>query len=398
MEVRAEPRAVAGFRFAGVAAGLKKDPTRKDLGLIVADAPAAAAGIFTTNQVKAAPVTLAHQRLRAGRLRAVAANSGSANCFTGKAGMKLAIGSCAAVADELGCAEKMVVPCSTGVIGHLYDLEKYRAGVRDACAALSPDAMGDFAMAIMTTDTIPKLASTTMRMGGATITVAGAAKGAGMISPNMATMLAFIVTDAASPAAALRRVLAHAAPMSFNAITVDGDMSTNDTLMLLASGAAANRKPAQRELAAFEDAVGAVAHSLARQLVYDGEGASKFVNVEVRGARSVADAARIARQIANSPLVKTAFFGNDPNVGRITAAAGACGVRFDPDRIELWVDKIRIAARGMILTEALPHAAQAMRPREFSVRLDLKQGPARFSMMTCDLSYDYVRINAEYTT
>ena len=398
MEVRAEPRAVAGFRFAGVAAGLKADTARMDLGLIVADAPAAAAGVFTTNQVKAAPVTLTQQRLRSGRLRAIAANSGSANCFTGKAGMKLALDSCAAVAAELGCGKDLVVPCSTGVIGHLYDLEKYRTGVRQACAALSADGLGEFAMAIMTTDTTPKVASTTLRMGGAAITIAGTAKGAGMIAPNLATMLAFIVTDAALAAPALGRALARAAPLSFNAVSVDGDMSTNDTLMLLASGAAANRKPPAGELAAFEAAVAAVARGLARQLVYDGEGATKFVNVEVRGARSAADAARVARQIANSPLVKTAFFGNDPNVGRITAAAGACGVRFDPDRIELWVDKIRIAARGMILTGALAAAAQAMRQREFSVRLDLKQGAARFSMMTCDLSYDYVKINAEYTT
>jgi glutamate N-acetyltransferase/amino-acid N-acetyltransferase len=398
MEVRAEPRVVAGFRFAGVAAGLKADTARKDLGLIVADAPAAAAGIFTTNQVKAAPVTLTQQRRRYGRLRAVAANSGSANCFTGKAGMKLALDSCAAVAAEIGCGKDLVVPCSTGVIGHLYDLEKYSAGVHQACSALSADGLGEFATAIMTTDTTPKIASTTLRIGGAAITIAGAAKGAGMIAPNLATMLAFIVTDAALPAPALKRALAHAAPLSFNAITVDGDMSTNDTLMLLASGAAANRKPAAGELVAFEAAVAAVARNLASQLVYDGEGATKFVNVEVRGARSAADAARVARQIANSPLVKTAFFGNDPNVGRITAAAGACGVRFDPDRIELWVDKIRIAVRGMILTGALAAAAQAMRRREFSVRLDLKQGAARFSMMTCDLSYDYVKINAEYTT
>ena len=398
MEIAAEPRAVAGFRFAGVTAGLKADATRKDLGLIVADAPAAAAGIFTTNQVKAAPVALSRERLRSGRLRAIAANSGSANCFTGKPGMKLAADSCTAVAAELGCDRSLVAPCSTGVIGHLYDLEKYRAGVRQACAALSPAGLAEFAMAIMTTDTTPKIASTTMRIGGAAITIAGAAKGAGMIAPNMATMLAFIVTDAAIAAPALRRALAYAAPQSFNAITVDGDMSTNDTLMLMASGAAGNRKPAASELDAFQAAIAGIAGSLARQLVFDGEGATKLVKIEIRGARSVADAARIARQIANSPLVKTAFFGNDPNVGRITAAAGACGVRFDPERIELWVDKIRIAARGMILTGALDRAAQAMRHREFSVRLDLKQGAARFGMMTCDLSYDYVKINAEYTT
>ncbi len=398
MEVRPEPRAVAGFRFAGVAAGMKTDPTRKDLGLIVADSPAAAAAIFTTNQVKAAPVILADQRVRGGRAQAIAANSGCANCFTGRDGMRLAIASCAQVAAKLGCAENLVLPCSTGVIGHLYDFDKYRAGVQRACEALSPDGLADFAMAIMTTDTTPKMASTTVRIGGATVTIAGAAKGAGMIAPNMATMLAFIVTDAALPATMLRRALAHAAPSSFNAITVDGDMSTNDTLMLLASGAAANRKLSDSEAVSFENAVSAVAQSLARQLVYDGEGATKFVNVEVRGARSTTEAARVARQIANSPLVKTAFFGGDPNVGRIAAAAGACGVRFDPDRIELWVDKIKIAARGMILTSALPAAALAMRQREFKLRLDLKQGSARFNMMTCDLSYDYVKINAEYIT
>jgi glutamate N-acetyltransferase/amino-acid N-acetyltransferase len=398
MEVRPEPRAVAGFRLAGVAAGLKSDPNRKDLGLIVADAPASAAAIFTTNQVKAAPVILADQRLRAGRVQAIAANSGCANCFTGKDGMRLAIASCAEVAAKLGCADNLVLPCSTGVIGHLYDLDKYRAGVERACEVLSPDGLADFAMAIMTTDTTPKLASTRVRIGGANVTIAGAAKGAGMIAPNMATMLAFILTDAAMPASMLGRALAQAAASSFNAITIDGDMSTNDTLMLLASGAAANRKLSDREVKSFEAAIGAVAQSLARQLVYDGEGATKLVNVEVRGARSRREAERIARQIANSPLVKTAFFGADPNVGRITAAAGACGVRFDPDRIELWVDKIKIAARGMILTDALPAAALAMRRREFNVRLDLKQAAAHFNVMTCDLSYEYVKINAEYTT
>ena len=398
MEVRAEPRLVAGFRFAGVAAGLKADPDRKDLGLIVADAPAAAAGVFTTNQVKAAPVTLAQQRLRAGRIQAIASNSGSANCFTGKAGMKLALGSCAVLAREAGCSQELVLNCSTGVIGHLYDLDKYRAGVRRAYQTLSTDGLAEFAQAIMTTDTTPKVASTSLRIGGATVTIAGAAKGAGMISPNMATMLAFIVTDAAVAAPALRRILAKVTPQSFNAVTVDGDMSTNDTLILAASGAAGGHQPTTRELAAFEAAVGGVAQNLARQLVFDGEGATKLVTVEVRGARSAADAARVARQIANSPLVKTAFFGNDPNVGRITAAAGACGVRFDPDRLELWIDKTRIAARGMILVNALPAAAKAMREREFSVRLDLKQGAGRFSMTTCDFSFDYVKINAEYTT
>ena len=398
MKVRTEAAAVAGFRFAGVAAGLKTEPDRKDLGLIVADTPAVAAGAFTTNQVKAAPVALAQSRLRAGRLRVIAANSGSANCFTGKAGMKLALDSCAAIAAELKCDQQLIIPCSTGVIGHLYDFDKYRAGVRDAVAGLSLNGLEDFARAIMTTDTRPKVASTTLRIGGATVTLAGAAKGSGMIAPNLATMLGFILTDAALPSPAIKRALPSAVAQSFNAISVDGDMSTNDALIVAASGAAANPRPSGRDLEAFQEAIEAVARDLARQLVYDGEGATKLVTVEVRGARSAKDAVRVARQIANSPLVKTAFFGCDPNVGRITAAAGACGVRFDPDRLELWVDRVKIAARGMILVDALPSAAMAMRQREFTVRLDLKHGGESFRMMTADFSYDYVKINAEYTT
>ena len=398
MEVRSGPTTVRGFRFAGVSAGLKTTPGAKDLGLIVADSEAAAAGVFTTNRVKAAPVVIAEQRVGRGRLRAVAANSGSANCFTGRAGLKLARDSSAAVARELGCAPDAVAPCSTGVIGHLFDLEKYRRGVRAAVAALSPDGLENFARAIMTTDTRPKLAWVSMRLGGADLTIAGAAKGAGMIQPHMATMLAFIATDAALAPPALRGMLKRVLPVSFNAITVDGDMSTNDTLMLMASGAAGNRRFSPRELASFEVGVREVARSLAWQLVHDGEGATKLVAIEVRGARSAAEAFRVARQIANSPLVKTAFFGCDPNVGRIIAAAGACGVAFDPGRLALQVAGVPIAARGALLVEALPEAQARMREREFRVILDLKQGRARAVVLTSDLSFDYVKINAEYTT
>jgi glutamate N-acetyltransferase/amino-acid N-acetyltransferase len=397
MQVQLEAGPVAGFSFAGVQAGLKPSD-RKDLGLIVAERPVPAAGLFTTNQVKAAPVILAQERLRAGHLRAIAANSGSANCFTGRAGMKLAQASCLALARELKCAAELVIPCSTGVIGHRYDFERYQAGLRMAVDALSPQGMADFAHAIMTTDTTAKIARTSFRAGGTAITVAGVAKGAGMIAPNVATMLSFILTDAAIPAAALRRTLAAAAPQSFNAVTVDGDMSTNDTVILAASGAAANARLAGRDLVLFQEAVNAVTHELARQLVFDGEGATKLVTIQVRGASSATGAMRIARQIANSPLVKTAFFGCDPNVGRITAAAGACGVPFDPERLDLRIDKVKIAARGMILVDALPAAAQRMHERQFTVTLDLKQGKQAASMMTCDLSHDYVTINAEYTT
>ena len=398
MEVQPNARPVAGFRFAGVAAGIKKTAGALDLGLIVADRPAAAAAVFTTNRVMAAPVMIARERIRRGRLQAVAANSGSANCFTGKAGLKLAVDSCAALAREIGCAPELVAPCSTGVIGHRYDLGKYCEAVRRAVDSLGRDKLPDFAHAIMTTDTRPKLASVSLRLGGAELTIAGTAKGAGMIAPRMATLLGFIMTDARVPAPALRSALRRAMPASFNAITIDGDMSTNDTVILMASGAAGNRALKRRELRVFEDAIAAVSRSLARGLVHDGEGASKLVTVEVRGARSAAHALKAARQIANSPLVKTAFFGCDPNVGRIIGAAGASGVALDPDRLELYVGGVKIAAHGALAVDALPEAAAVMRRREFAIRLDLKLGKGSATILTSDLSLDYVRINAEYTT
>ncbi len=398
MDVILEPRPVKGFRFAGVATGLRSEPGRKDLGIIVADRPAAAAGVFTTNRVKAAPVIVTSERLRHGRLQAVAANSGSANCFTGQAGLKLARDSCAVLADSIGCAPELVAPCSSGVIGHLYEFEKYRAGVRDAVAALAPRALEDFARAIMTTDTHPKIAAMQLTLGGAEVTVAGCAKGAGMIEPKMATMLAFILTDASARPPMLKRTLQRALGTSFNAITVDGDMSTNDTLLLMASGAAGERELKGREVATFEAAVTAVADMLARELVRDGEGATKLVTIEVRGARTSTDAERIARQVANSPLVKTAFFGCDPNFGRIVMAAGKAGVAMDLERLEVSLGGISIASHGALHTGALAAASARMKEPEFTVTLDLKLGKARARIVTCDFSYNYVKINAEYTT
>jgi glutamate N-acetyltransferase / amino-acid N-acetyltransferase len=398
MEVRLEPAVVRGFRFAGVAAGLRSEPDRKDLGIIVADAPVAAAGVFTTSRVKAAPVIVAQEHLRSGRLQAVAVNSGSANCFTGKAGLRLAQDSCAALAGIIGCEIELIAPCSTGVIGHLYDLEKYRAGVADAAAALATESLTDFASAILTTDTRTKVAAATVGRGRSQITIAGCAKGAGMIEPHMATMLAFIVTDAVARPPQLRTILKNVLPRSFNAITVDGDMSTNDTLLLMASGAAGTQVLAGRDLQNLERAIGDVAGALARELVRDGEGASKLVTVEVRGARSEADADKIARSIANSPLVKTAFFGCDPNFGRIAMAAGKAGAAFDPERLEVSLAGIKIASRGALNVEALAEAGSRMKEREFGLTLDLKMGKASARVTTCDLSYDYVKINAEYTT
>jgi len=398
MSVIAEPAIVRGFRFAGVSAGLKHEVGAKDLGLVVADAPANAAAVFSANRVKAAPVYVTMDRIRGGRLQALVANSGCANSFTGKPGLKLARDSCAIVAKEIGCAPELIAPSSTGVIGHLFDLQKFGAGVREAAGQLREDGLEDFARAIMTTDTHPKIASTSVRMGGSNVTIAGVAKGSGMISPKMATMLAYLMTDAAVSAARLRVALKNALPHSFNAITIDGDMSTNDTVILMASGAAGNRAPSRKDLDAFNRGVTEVSAHLARELVRDGEGATKLVTVEVRGAKSPADAERCARQIANSPLVKTAFFGCDPNVGRILMAAGSSGAMVESDRLLLSIGGVKVAARGALLIDALPRAAEKMREREFIVSLDLKLGAATATILTCDLSYDYVKINAEYTT
>ncbi|MGC2443206.1 bifunctional glutamate N-acetyltransferase/amino-acid acetyltransferase ArgJ [Candidatus Binatus sp.] len=398
MKVALEPARVRGFRFAGVSAGLKTKAGALDLGIIAADRPCAAAAVFSANRVKAAPVYVTAERVKSGHLQAVVANSGCANSFTGAAGMRLARESCAHVARLLGCAPDLVVPSSTGVIGHLYDLDKFKRGAVDAVRSLREDGLDDFAHAIMTTDTRPKMASTRFKAGGATITLAGAVKGVGMISPKMATMLGYLVTDAMVAPSFLKKSLKAALPNSFNAITVDGDMSTNDTVIIMASGAAANRAFGARDQAVFDRAVEDISAALARELVRDGEGATKLVSVEVRGARTVGDAERAARQIANSPLVKTAFFGCDPNVGRILMAAGSSGAYVQSDKLVLWIGGVKVAAHGRLLTEALADAGTAMKSREFVVRLDLRLGKSTATILTCDLSYDYVRINAEYTT
>ena len=398
MPVELAPRPVRGFRFAGVTAGLKGQAGALDLGLIATDRPVPAAGVFSTNRVLSAAAVVARSRARTGRLQAIAANSGCANSFTGKRGMKLAIDSCKSVAGELRCRPELVAPCSTGVIGHLYDLEKYASGARAAASALTEDGLENFARAIMTTDTKPKIASTSLRLSGVEVAIAGCAKGAGMIEPHMATMLAFIVTDAALPAAVLRAAIRAALPRSFNAITIDGDMSTNDTLLVMASGAAGNSVLRGRDLVRFRDAFDEVSSSLARGLVYDGEGATKLVKIEVCGARSDADAEKAARKIANSPLVKTAFFGCDPNVGRILMAAGSSGAVLDREKLDLSIEGVRIAGRGALMVESLPAAAERMQRREFGIRLDLKLGSGSATILTSDLSYEYVKINAKYTT
>jgi glutamate N-acetyltransferase/amino-acid N-acetyltransferase len=389
---------VPGFRLSGLRAGIKKREGL-DLGLVVADAPVPAAGVFTLNAVRAAPVLLAEERVAAGRVQAVLANSGCANAATGKEGLKAAREACAAVARELRIPEASVVPASTGVIGQLLPADKVAAAAPQLVASLEPGGADAFSRAILTTDAGPKVAQARVRVAGGTVTVLGVAKGAGMIHPNMATTLGFVLTDARLPAPLLRRLLKGAADATFNAISVDGDTSTNDTLLLLASGrtGAAPLRASDRDTGKLAAALEEVLGQLARKVVADGEGAEHLVTVEVLGAASEKDARAAARTIVTSPLVKTALHGKDPNWGRILAAAGRSGARFDPDRVEIRVGGIPIVRRGIAVgPEAEKQAHQVMSGPEYTIEVRLGAGTSRARYLTCDLSAEYVRINADY--
>jgi len=392
---------VAGFSFAAVKAGIRgKD--RLDVGLIFCDRPAAAAAVYTTNRVQAAPVLLGKERIGSGRAQAVMINSGIANACTGERGMANARRAAALIARELGVAEELVHVSSTGVIGEQLDMDCFERAAPALAASLAEDGLGGVARAIMTTDTVPKTATRRVDMDGAAVTVAGIAKGAGMIMPNMATMLGFILTDAAVEPDVLAVMLRASVGRSFNRITVDGDTSTNDTVMLLASGAAANAPLATTSGAAaraLQAALDDVARDLAAQIVADGEGATKFVTVRVEGAVDAAQADTAARTIANSALVKTAFFGQDANWGRIIAALGRSGAVFDAGRVDIFFDDCQLVKNGLWLGAGPEEtAAGVLRRKAFRLLVDLKAGPASAEILTCDLSLDYVRINADYRT
>ncbi len=388
-----------GFRLAGLHCGLKRDE-RKDIALLVSDAPCTAAGVFTANLVKAAPV-LRDQAILAGhgaRVRAVLANTGSANACTGEPGLCDAQTSAERAAALLGCTPDEVLTLSTGVIGLPLDMVAMEQGIAGLVPALHPDGWADAAAAIMTTDTRPKLASARLSSGAV---ITGIAKGAGMIAPHMATMLALIATDASIPAADLDRYLRVAVEESFNCIVVDGDMSTNDTALLLANGAAG---VAVDDAAEFQAALTEVCVALAQAIVRDGEGATKFVTLEITGAADEASARQIAHQIAVSPLVKTAFYGADANWGRILAAAGYAGVALDPARLSLWLlnaqgrPVMQLVEGGQPTAYDERAAIALMQAAEWGVRLDLGLGAARTHVWTCDLSHDYVTINGHYRT
>jgi glutamate N-acetyltransferase / amino-acid N-acetyltransferase len=385
-----------GFKAAGIASGLKKNGLL-DLGLIVSDTPAAVAGVFTRNMVQAAPVLLCKKRIQSGISRAVIANSGNANCCTGDRGMADAVSMARLAADALGIAEDLVLPASTGVIGQSLAVEKIEAALPVLAAALSPDGLEDFARAIMTTDTRPKMISRQGRINGKTFTVTAVAKGAGMIRPDMATMLCFVLTDIAADSETLQPILAASVDKSFNRITIDGDTSTNDTVLILANGMSGISLEAGEAAPVFQEVLDAVLVELAKMVVKDGEGATKLVEIVVKAAASEEDARKIVFTVANSSLVKTALFGQDANWGRIFAAAGRSGAVFNPETVDIWFDDVRIVDNGLWAgSEAEQKATAILHKPEFGITIDLKSGEKSFSGWTCDFSIDYVKINADY--
>jgi glutamate N-acetyltransferase/amino-acid N-acetyltransferase len=385
-----------GFEAAGIAAGLKKKE-KKDLGLFFSKVPANAAGVFTRNRVKAAPVILDEERIKKGLCRAIIVNSGNANCCTGERGIRDAETMAALSASELGIPEDLVLVASTGVIGEPMPMEKIESAVPRLVRSLKPEGIPDLARSIMTTDTVPKMVSGQGVVDGKTFTVAGVAKGAGMIRPNMATMLCFLCTDIDAAPEVLKETLVKAVNRSFNRITIDGDTSTNDMVLVMANGLSGAVLQRPDHIDAFQKILDSILLDLAKQLVRDGEGVTKLVEIIVRGAHSDADAEIIADTVAHSPLVKTAFFGEDANWGRIIGAVGRAGVDVDPDRIDLYFDDVQMVKSGMGCGKAVEaEATKVLKKPEFTVTvyLNLRQGFG--SMITCDFSVDYVRINADY--
>jgi glutamate N-acetyltransferase/amino-acid N-acetyltransferase len=339
--------------------------------------------------------------VRSGRVQAVLVNSGNANAYTGSDGERVARELTRLAADRLGIAERLVVPSSTGRIGVQLPRARVRRGVAAAAASLSPDAFHDALAGMMTTDAFPKFGVETVRVNGRPVTIAGMAKGAGMIAPNMATLLAYILTDAAVARPALRRLLTSALPQSFNAIVVDGDRSTNDTVLMLANGAAGNPPLTERSpgFAAFASATTRLMRALARKIVKDGEGATKVVDIAVRGARTAGEAGRVADAIARSPLCKTAFYGGDPYAGRIVCAAGYSGARFDPKKLDVWLDDVQIVRRGVeVVARVERRASRIVAKPEFRLTLDLHAGTGTATRLASDLTVDYVRFNSDYRT
>ena len=385
-----------GFEAAGIAAGLKKK-NKKDLGLIFSKVPANVAGMFTRNRVKAAPVILDIERIKSGVCQAIIVNSGNANCCTGEQGVRDAETMASLSASELGISKDLVLVASTGVIGEPLPIEKIKTAIPDLVGSLQTEGIPDLAKSIMTTDTVPKMVSGQGVVEGKSFTVTGVAKGAGMIRPDMATMLCFVCTDVNAAPEVLKEVLVSAIDRSFNRITIDGDTSTNDTVLMMANGlsGAVIENPGHKEI--FQKVIDRIFLDLAKQLVKDGEGVTKLVEIIVRGAVSDSDAIKIADTVAHSPLVKTAFFGEDANWGRIIGAVGRAGVDVDPDRIDLYFDDVQMVKAGMGCGKSVEaEATKVLKKSEFTVAVHLNMGQGFGSIITCDFSIDYVKINADY--
>ena len=390
---------IKGFTYSAVAAGIRKKE-RLDLGLIFSEKPAVAAGVFTTNRVKAAPVLLGMERIGQGRAQAILVNSGVANACTGKNGMQAARTCSGLAAAALGIDENLVQIASTGVIGEQLPVEKVAAALDELVGGLSPNGHEEVARAIMTTDTVPKTAERTCTIGGNEVKLLGMAKGAGMIMPDMATMLCFVMTDADIAADILQYHLSRGVMQSFNRITVDGDTSTNDTVLILANLTAGNPEIVATdtvESSIFGAALAGLLEDLALQIVADGEGATKTVTIKVINAANEDEAEGAARTIANSSLVKTAFFGEDANWGRIIAALGRSGAVFDQDSVDIAFGDVLLVHGGLAQGAAAEaKATEVLRQKKFTVTVDLKTGQATGEIYTCDLSIDYIKINADY--
>lgn len=390
---------IQGFSYSAVAASIKYND-KLDLGLIYSEEPCVTAGVFTTNQVKAAPVLIDIERLKGGKAQAILVNSGCANACTGAEGRNNGLFTSRLVSEALGISDDMVQISSTGVIGQQLNISAFENHMSDLVNGLSPDNFQKVAEAIMTTDTVLKTAYASVLIDDKEVKLAGMAKGSGMIMPNMATMLAFVMTDAQINFPELHKALSLGVERTFNRITVDGDTSTNDMVLAMASGKAENpwiEGDSPENLLIFQNALEKILKDLALQIVADGEGATKTITIRVCGAKENHEAEKVARTIATSSLVKTAFFGEDANWGRIMAAIGRSGVRIYPDRVDISFGDVLIVENGLFLGEQAEEEATAiLKERQISVSVDLKDGNGCEEVSTCDFSVDYVKINADY--
>ena len=389
---------VPGFSFSGISSGIKKSGA-KDLALIVSEQTANIAGVFTTNRIKAAPVKLDIRRIKSGKAQAIIINSGNANACTGETGYKNADEMTRITSQKLGLAKNLVYVSSTGIIGRPLQMSKIIRAIPKAVKELSPASLENAASAIMTTDTFPKIAFRKINISNKTGTIAGIAKGAAMICPNMATMLSFIMTDIFLSPAAVDSALRRSVNNSFNMLAVDNDMSTNDTVMIMANGKLGNKEISERSslYKKFEKSLGEVTYDLSRMIAADGEGSTKVIEIIVKGAGSKTDAEKIAKSIATSMLVKTAIYGEDPNWGRIISAIGYSKADVKEDRIDIYFNNIKVVGRGKGLNKSIA-AKKSLSGKEITITVNLGIGRSVAKAITCDLTENYIKLNAHYTT